>query len=304
VRKYGFVALLLSPWIIGFLAFQLIPMALSFYYSFTHYDLISSPKWIGLDNYKFMFGIGGAKDPYYMTGVKNTLWIIAFGVPLRIATGMATAMLLTRPRRGTNTYRTLFFMPSVAPRVGAALVFVYLLNPIGPFNQVLDAVPGITPPLWFGDPQWAKPALLFVAIWGVGDAIVLYMAGLLNIPKQLYEAIAIEGANAWQRFRHVTLPMLTPVIFFSLIIGVIDGFQYFDQAYIASGPASGNHDLGDPQNSLLFYGIWLYEQAFRYFHMGYAAAMAWVMFVAIMICTAVLLLTSKRWVHYGGGGLS
>jgi multiple sugar transport system permease protein len=138
----------------------------------------------------------------------------------------------------------------------------------------------------------------------VGDAIVLYLAGLLNIPKQLYEAIAIEGANAWQRFRHVTLPMLTPVIFFSLIIGVIDGFQYFDQAYIASGPASGNHNLGDPQNSLLFYGIWLYEQAFRYFHMGYAAAMAWVMFIAIMVCTAVLLLTSKRWVHYGGGGLS
>jgi multiple sugar transport system permease protein len=304
VRKYAFVALLLSPWIIGFLAFQAIPMALSLYYSFTHYDIISSPKWIGLANYKFMFGIGGPQDPYYMTGVKNTLWIIAFGVPLRILTGMATAMLLTRPRRGTNVYRTLFFMPSIAPRVGAALVFVYLLNPIGPFNQVIDAVPGISAPLWFGDPQWAKPALLFIAVWGVGDAIVLYMAGLLNIPKQLYEAIAIEGANAWQRFRHVTLPMLTPVIFFSLIIGVIDGFQYFDQAYIASGPASGNHNLGDPQNSLLFYGIWLYEQAFRYFHMGYAAAMAWVMFVAIMICTAILLLTSKRWVHYGGGGLS
>jgi len=295
------VALLLSPWIVGFLIFTTIPMALSLYWSFTHYDLISDPKWIGLANYKFMLGRGEHSDPYYWTSVRNTLWIIAFGVPLRVIFALATAMLLTRPRRGTNAYRTLYYMPSVVPRVGSALVFVYLFNPVsGPINTLLSKIPFVSPPLWFGDPAYAKPALLILGLWGIGDAIVLYLAGLLNVPRQLYEAIAIEGANAWQRFRYVTLPMVTPVIFFTVLIGVIDGFQYFDQAYIASGASGTNAALGSPQNSLLFYGIYMYDQAFRQFHMGYAAAMAWVLFVAIMATTAVLLVTSKRWVHYGG----
>jgi multiple sugar transport system permease protein len=299
------VLLLLSPWIIGFVAFTMGPMVLSFYYSFTHYDLLTSPHWIGLDNYRFMFGkltLNGQPDqgdPFFWTSVKNTLWIIVFGVPLRIFFGIVTAMLLTRPKRGVNGYRTLFFMPSMAPTVGASLVFVYLFNPAtGPINQFLGHI-GLKQPLWFFDPQWAKPALLILGLWGIGDAIVLYLAGLLNVPRDLYEAIAIEGANAWQRFRYVTLPMLTPVIFFTLIIGIIDGFQYFDQAYVSSTTAGGG--VGSPNNSLLFYSVWLYEQAFSYFHMGYASAMAWVMFVATMVLTAVLLLTSRRWVHYGGG---
>jgi multiple sugar transport system permease protein len=309
-RKYGIVLLMLSPWIIGFLAFTLGPMLLSLFWSFTHYDMSSSATWIGLDNYKFMFGIGhikgmatGAHDPYYWTSVRNTLWIIAFGVPLRVLFAMVTAMLLTRPKRGVNTYRTLFFMPSMAPRVAAALVFVFLLNPTtGPVNHLLNLIPGVHAPGWFYDPRWSKPALLVLGLWGVGDAIVIYLAGLLNVPRELYEAISIEGASAWQRFRNVTLPMITPVIFFTLIMGIIDGFQYFDQAYIAGNAASGqNAVLGRPQNSLLFYGLWLYQQAFRFFHLGYASAMAWVLFIATMTCTVVLLVTSKRWVHYGGG---
>ena len=280
----------------------MIPMALSLYWSFSHYDLTSDPVWIGLDNYKFMLGFGDHSDPFYWTSVRNTLWIIVFGVPLRVLFGMATAMLLTRPRRGTNAYRTLYYMPSVVPRVGSALVFVYLFNPInGPINVMLGKIPFVDPPIWFGDPRYAKPALLILGLWGIGDAIVLYLAGLLNVPRQLYEAISIEGANAWQRFRYVTLPMLTPVIFFTVLIGVIDGFQYFDQAYIASSSSGTNAALGSPQDSLLFYGIYMYEQAFRSFHMGYAAAMAWMLFLAIMATTAVLLLTSRRWVHYGGG---
>jgi len=292
---------MLSPWILGFCFFTAGPMALSFYYSFTHFDLISTPQWIGLDNYRFMFGIGESEDPYFGHAVRNTLYIIAFGVPMRIVFGVATAMLLTRPGRGRNVYRTLFFMPSLAPRVGATLVFVYLLNPgNGPVNVLLEKIPFVTAPLWFLDPEWSKPALIFLGLWGIGDAIVLYLAGLLDIPRHLYEAIAIEGAGRWQRFRYVTLPMLTPVIFFTLIIGIIDGFQYFDQAYIASGASGTNAALGSPQNSLLFYGIYMYDQAFRQFHMGYAAAMAWVLFVAIMATTAFLLVTSKRWVHSGG----
>ena len=209
-------------------------------------------------------------------------------------------MLLTRPKRGVNVYRTVFFMPSLAPTVGSALVFVYLLNPTtGPVNQVLEQIPGITAPLWFYDPTWAKPALVVLGLWGIGDAIVIYLAGLLDVPRDLYEAISIEGANAWQRFRYVTLPMMTPVIFFTLVIGVIDGFQYFDQAYVSASTAGSGP--GDPQNSLLFYGVWLYQQAFSYFHMGYASAMAWVLFLTTMAFTAGLLVTSKRWVHYRGG---
>jgi len=299
------VLLFLSPWIFGFVVFTAGPMVLSLYYSFTHYDLISSPHWIGLDNYRYMIGkltLNGQPDqgdPYFHTAVYNTIWIIVVGLPLRIVFAMATAMLLTRPKRGVNGYRTLFFMPSMAPTVGASLVFVYLFNPgTGPINQFLGRL-NLGQPLWFFDPQWAKPALVVLGLWGIGDAIVLYLAGLLNVPRDLYEAISIEGANAWQRFRYVTFPMLTPVIFFTLIIGIIDGFQYFDQAYV-SATTTGN-GVGDPQNSLLFYSVWLYQQAFTYFHMGYAAAMAWVLFLATMVLTAVLLLTSRRWVHYGGG---
>ncbi len=297
--------LLLSPWIIGFAAFTAGPMLLTLYYSFTHYDLLNAPHWVGLDNYRFMFGqltINGQShqgDPFFWQSVRNTLWIIAFGVPLRVVCSMGTAMLLTRPKRGVNMYRTLFFMPSLAPTVAATLVFVYLLNPsTGPVNLALGKL-GLSAPLWFFDATWAKPALLVLGLWGIGDAIVLYLAGLLNVPRQLYEAIAMEGANAWQRFRYVTLPMLTPVIFFTVVIGVIDGFQYFDQAYVGATTVSGQ--VGAPQGALLFYTVWLYQQAFTYFHMGYAAAMAWVLFLITMFVTAVLLVTSKRWVHYGGG---
>jgi multiple sugar transport system permease protein len=157
----------------------------------------------------------------------------------------------------------------------------------------------VNAPLWFYDPAWAKPALIVLGLWGIGDAIVIYLAGLLDVPRDLYEAIAIEGANAWQRFRHVTLPMITPVIFFTLVIGVIDGFQYFDQAFVSSTTAGSSP--GDPQGSLLFYGVWLYEQAFTYFHMGYASALAWVLFLVTMATTALLFVTAKRWVHYRGG---
>jgi multiple sugar transport system permease protein len=298
----------LSPWIVGFALFTLYPMVLSFYWSFTRYNMISAPQWIGLDNFKFMFGLGTIDgihkaDPYFWQSVRNTAWIIVVGVPLRIVFAMLTAMLLTRPKRGVHTYRTMFFMPSMAPKVAAALVFVYLLNPTtGPVNQLLNMIPGVTAPLWFYDPSWSRPALVILGLWGIGDAIVIYLAGLLNCPRELYEAIAIEGANAWQRFRNVTLPLITPVIFFTLVMGVIDGFQYFDQAYVAGNVSSGQSVvLGSPQGSLLFYGVWLYTQAFRYFHMGYASAMAWVLFIATMAATAVLLLTSKRWVYYGGG---
>ena len=240
--------------------------------------------------------------PELLAAVYNTLWIIVFGVPLRIVFAIGTAMLLTRPRRGTNIYRTLFFMPSMAPKVGVALVFVYMFNPAtGPINRLLNSIPGITAPLWFYDPRWSKPALLVMGLWGVGDAIVIYMAGLLDVPRQLYEAICDRRGALWQRFRYVTLPMLTPVIFFTLIIGVIDGFQYFDQAFVSGNVASGQSQvLGNPQESLLFYSLWIYQQAFVNFHMGYACGDGVGAVRGHDVCTAVLLLTSRRWVHYHG----
>ena len=295
-RHYGTVAVLMSPWVIGFCAFIALPLGMSLYYSFTSYNLLSSPRWVGVANYDFMF----TQDPFYWSAVKNTLWMIAFGVPLRILVAMGAAILLTHAQKSSNVYRTLFFMPSMTPIVGATLIFVYLFNPAtGPINRLLDLIqlPG---PLWFYDPVWAKPALLFVALWGVGDAIVIFLAGLLQVPRQLYEAVEIEGASAWQRFRYVTLPMLSPVILFSLIIGVIEGFQYFSQGYVASTTTGNNSTLGEPQGSTLFYALWLYNQAFRFFHMGYASAMAWVLFMATLFFTLLLIWSSKRWVFYAG----
>ena len=186
--------------------------------------------------------------------------------------------------------------------VAAALAFVFLFNPaIGPINQVLSAFGWKNTPLWFQSPTWSKPAILIIGLWGIGDAMVIFLAGLLDVPRQLYEAADIEGASRYQRWRHVTLPMISPVIFFTLVIGVIEGFQTFTEAYVAGNTTSGQKDtLGEPQGSLLFYAIWLYQQGFRYFNMGYASALAWVLFGATMLCTLVLIKSSERWVHVEG----
>ena len=269
-------------------------MVLSLYYSFTHYDLLTTPRWVGLDNYRFMFGIGTihgqqrGRPVLLAGGQEHDLDHRRRRCRCGSSSRMLTAMLLTRPKRGVNVYRTLFFMPSLAPTVGSALVFVYLLNPTtGPVNQVLAQIPGRSRRRSGSTTRPGRSRRSVVlGLWGIGDAIVIYLAGLLDVPRDLYEAISIEGANAWQRFRHVTLPMITPVIFFTLVIGVIDGFQYFDQAYV-SAHHRRQRSPGDPQGSLLFYGVWLYQQAFTYFHMGYASAMAWVLFLATMAFTAV-----------------
>ena len=289
----------MSPWIIGFLVFIVYPMVSSLYFSFTHYDLLSSPIPIGLDNYRFMF----TKDPFFWKAVWNTVWIIAIGVPLRIVFAVITATMLTWPRKGIKVYRTIYFLPSMAPPVAAALSFLYVFNPaFGPVNRALSGLGMKNPPTWFYSPGAAKWALVFLGLWGIGDAMIIFLAGLLDVPRQLYEAADIEGASAWDKFRYVTLPMLTPVIFFSLVIGVINGFQYFTQAYTASTAIGGQRsDLGTPQNSLLFYSVYLYQQGFNYFRMGYASAMAWVLFLITMVCTLVMIRTSRRWVHYQGG---
>jgi multiple sugar transport system permease protein len=282
----------MSPWLIGFVAFILYPMVATLYFSFTKYDLLSPPQWVGTFNYRFML-----QDPNFWQAIRNTVWLVVFAVPLQVVFAIGVAVVLTRPKRALGVYRTIYFLPTMVPVVAAAVGFTFLLNPIGPINHILGLL-HLPQPLWFEDPQYAKPGLLLLGMWGVGDTMIIFLAALLDVPAQLYEAADIEGAGPWQRFRSVTLPMISPVIFFALVIGIIDGFQYFAEAYIAAG---GKGSLGAPQGALNFYGVQLYQQGFIELHLGYAAAMAWVLFIIIMACTAVLIRTSDRWVHYQGG---
>jgi multiple sugar transport system permease protein len=294
--QWGMVLLLMSPWIIGFTVFYLYPMVATLYFSFTHYDLLSQPTWVGLDNYRYMF----TQDPFFWQAVRNTLWIVVIGVPVQIAFALGIAWVLTRPKRGVGVYRTIFFLPYMVPLVAASLGFVFLLNPSGPVNRILGLL-HLPQPLWFQDPRFSKPALVLLSLWAVGDLMIIFLAGLLDVPAHLYEAADIEGASGWQKFRHITLPTISPVMFFAVLIGVIGGLQYFTQGYIASAATSTGNQLGDPQGSLLFYTIWLYQQGFSSFHMGYAAALAWVLFLATLGCTVLLIKGSNRWVHYQGG---
>ncbi len=304
-RTWGLALLFLSPWLCGFALFVAYPMVASLYWSFTHYDALGSPRWIGTANYKYMFGLSENSDPTFWPAVRNTLYLVVFGVPARLAFALLTALLLTAPRRGIKLYRTLYYLPTMAPPVVAALAFVYILNPaLGPVDRLLGGM-GIGRPDWFFSPDWSKPSVILLSLWGVGDAMIIFLAGLLDVPKSLHEAAWIDGANSFRRFVHVTLPSLSPVIFFSLVIGMITAFQSFTEAYVAgtavtSQQAGQAQILGEPQGSLLLYPLKLYDEAFHYFHTGYASAMAWVLFGATMMCTLVLIKTSERWVHYAG----
>ena len=250
-RRRGLVLLLMCPWILGFSIFFLYPLVTTAYLSFTHYDLLSPPRWIGLDNYRFLFH----DDPQVWPAIRNTLWMIAVSVPLQVIFAFGIALMLARVRRGAGVFRTIFYLPALVPPVAATLGFVYLLNPAtGPVNKMLGMF-GIEGPHWFQSPAWSKPSLVLLAMWGVGNMMMIFLAAVLDVPRQLYESAEIDGAGAWQRLRYVTLPAISPVILFAVVIGVIQGLQYFTQAYVASqiavGQASqaGRHDaeLGYPR---------------------------------------------------------
>jgi len=280
------------------------PTVSSLYFSFTKYTLLAPPKWIAFDNYRLLL----TRDPIFWLAIRNTLWYIAVGVPSRIVFGIVTAWLLTLPKRGSRTYRTIYFLPSMAPPAAASLAFIVVFNPrFGPINQILQGIGIHQPPLWFYGPGSSKWGLVILGLWGIGDAMIIFLAGLLDVPRQLYEAADIEGGSGWQKFRYVTLPMISPVIFFSLVIGVIYGFQLFTQAYVISAAVSGSsvsdvaQNLGSPQGSMMFFSVYLFEQGFQNFRMGYAAALAWVLLIVTMICTVAIIRGSRRWVHYQGG---
>ena len=303
-RRRRRVLLLMSPGLIGFSIFFGYPLVMSVYLSFTHYDLLSPPRWIGLANYRYLFG----SDPQVWPAIKNTLWIIVIAVPLQVIFAFSMALLLTRARRGAGFFRTVFYLPALAPPVAATLGFVYLLNPeTGPVNTILGHL-GIQGPLWFHSPSWSKPSLLLLGLWGIGNIMIIFLAAVLEVPQQLYESAELDGAGPWQRMRWVTLPIVSPVILFSIVISVIAGLQYFTQAYVAANIAAGQASqagsnettLGYPENSTLFYPVLLYQHGFRYFNMGYASAMAMMLLVVAFALTLVILLNSRRWVHYQG----
>jgi multiple sugar transport system permease protein len=299
-RRRRTVAALLGPWAIGFCAFFAYPLLASFYYSFTHYDLLSSPRWIGLRNYEYLFNT----DPLIWTAVRNTLWLIAFMVPAQVLFALGVSMLLSRARRGAGTLRTIFYLPALAPIVAATLGFTYLFNPAnGPVNTILSAV-GIEGPLWLNGTTTAKPTLVLLALWGIGNTLIIFLAAVLDVPSHLLESAELDGAGAWRRFIHVTLPTISPVLLFAIVIGVIDALQYFTQAYVAASVAQGGQagesakELGYPQGATLFYPIYLYEQAFSNFNMGYASAMSILMLIVALALTLLILRNSRRWVYY------
>ena len=295
----------MAPWIIGFSVFFGYPLVMSVYLSFTHYDLLSPPKWIGLANYKYLFN----DDPQVGSAVKNTLWIIGIMVPLQVVFAYGVATMLARARRGVGFFRTIFYLPALAPPVAATLAFVYILNPAtGPVNIILEKL-GIEGPLWFQSPGWSKPSLTMLGLWGVGNIMIIFLEAVLDVPQHLYESAELDGAGAIQKMRWVTLPTISPVILFSVVIGVIAGLQYFTQAYVAANVAAGQasqagdqtvNNLGYPESSTLFYPVLLYQHGFKFFNMGYASALSVLLLVVAFTVTMLIILNSRRWVHYAG----
>jgi multiple sugar transport system permease protein len=303
-RRRGLVLGLMSPWLVGFTVFFGYPLVSSAYLSLTHYDLLSSPRWVGLANYRFLF----EQDQQVWPAVRNTLWLMAIAVPLQVLFAFGVALMLTRARRGVGFFRTVFYLPALAPPVAATLGFVYLLNPAtGPVNVILSHL-GIEGPLWFNSPTWSKPSLALLGMWGVGNLMIIFLAALIDVPKHLYESALIDGAGPLQRLRWVTLPTISPVILFAVVIGVIESLQYFTQAYVAASIATGQAasesavNLGYPENSTLFYPVLLYTQGFRYFNMGYASAMAMLLLAVALTITLLILRSSRLWVFYQGAG--
>lgn len=278
-----------APAIIGLLVFSVYPIVSSFFFSFTAFDLIRPWHFVGLYNYITLF----TNDSLFWSTLYNTAYYVVLSVPLGIATAFILAMLLNQKVRGLSIYRTIFYLPSITPFVASAVLWVWIFNPqYGLINTILAFI-GIQGPGWLSDPNWSKPALVLMSIWGVGGLMVIFLAGLQDVPQEQYEAAQIDGANRFQLLHHVTIPFMGPYFLFGLITGLIGGFQYFTQVYVMT--------QGGPANSTNVYAFYLYLNAFSYFKMGYASAMAWILFLLIGLCTVVIFRSSASRVYYGGG---
>lgn len=276
-----------SPWIIGFLLWTVGPMIASFVLAFTEWDLVSPPRWVGTQNIQDMLG-----DPLVWQSLKVTTIYAVTSVPLHIAFGLLLAVLMNTQIAGLRFYRTAFYLPSVLSGVAVALLWRWIFSPeFGLLNLMLSYV-GINGPSWLGDERWALPSLVLMSLWSVGAGTIIYLAGLQGIPTDLYEAAEIDGARTWSRFRHITLPMMSPILFFQLVVGFISALQVFTQALIVTN--------GGPNNQTLFILLYLYRNAFQYFRMGFASGLAWVLFLYILVLTLLVFRSSSLWVFYEG----
>jgi multiple sugar transport system permease protein len=286
------------PAVLGLLFFRLGPVFASFYLSFTKYEIITAPQWIGFANYTKL-----VKDALWLRSIEVTLWYVILFVPLSLTFAYAVALLMSRNVRGISTYRTFWYLPSVVPVVASATIWRWGLNPeFGPINYPLKVL-GLPAPRWLTDPDWIVPSIVFIGLWGLGNSVLIFLASLISVPRTFYEAAEVDGANGWARFRHVTLPLTSSIIFYQLIVTVINSFQVFGVAYIlfVSNPSASS---AGPDNAALFYVLYMFRNAFGYFRNGYASAMAWILFLVVMLLTIILFYSQRRWVYYeteGGG---
>ena len=283
------------PWILGFLVFTAGPMLFSLYTSFTKYNIIATPKWIGLQNYQNLF----LKDPLFYKAMTNTFWMVIVKLPFVIVVAIGLALLLNVDIPGGKFFRTVIYLPNVLSGIAAIFLWQWILSPKGLLNTALAPF-HIQGPGWFVDPAWTKPGIVLMGMWWIGGNVLIYLAGLKGIPKELYEAAEIDGAGSWQKTRYITLPLLSPTIFFEVVTGIIGVFQIFTTAFILIGKQPA---LGELSQSMMFYVLYLYDRAFGKvgqggFQMGYASAMAWILFIIILLITLVQLWLAKRWVHY------
>ncbi|MGW4296587.1 carbohydrate ABC transporter permease [Micromonospora chersina] len=293
-REARWAYVFLAPWIVGFLVFTAGPMVASLWLSFTEYDVINAPRWTGLDNYRQL-----VSDPQVARSLGNTVYYAALHVPLVMLISLGLALLLKRVGRWQGFFRTVFYLPVMTPAVAVGILFLLLLNTQdGLINRGL-AVFGIDGPSWTTDPDWVMPGIVLMSLWSLGSTVIIYLAALQNVPRDLYEAADLDGAGAWARFRHVTLPMISGSLFFTLIVNTIASLQMFTEVYTMY---FGNRQTQGSFSSdaASFYVIHLFREAFQFLHMGFASAMAWLLFLIILIITAVQVKLSNRFVYYEG----
>jgi multiple sugar transport system permease protein len=278
----------ISPWLIGFFLWTLGPMVSSLALSFTEYAIVAPPEFVGFRNFAKIF----TDDPSFWDALRVTLTYAFVSVPVGIALSLGIALLMNQPVPGIRIWRTIYYLPAVVSGVAVAMLWIWVFHSqFGILNLLLRGV-GIQGPAWLGDPGWALWALVLMSFWSVGSGMIVKLAGLQGIPSELYEAASIDGAGSWHKFWKITLPMITPVLFFNLVMGVIATFQYFTNAYVMTG--------GGPGRATLFYNLYLYQNAFQYFKMGYASALAWILFLIILAFTLVIFRSSPYWVYYEG----
>jgi len=295
--------LFVMPTLIGLAAFTVYPVVALLYYSCCRYTGLKPPSWVGLANYEMLL-----HDKLFLESLYNTAYYTVFAVPLGITIAFGLAVLLNAKVKGLAVFRTIFYIPSIVPVVAGSVLWLWILNPnYGLLNLMIDGfggllqkvgLPGVSGPGWLASPQWSKPALILMSTWGVGGSVVIYLAGLQDVPQELYEAASLDGASGWHKTRHITIPFMSPYIFFTSVMGIIGSVQYFTQAWIMTGGATGSP--GGPANSTMFFAMYLFQNAFQLFKMGYACAMAWLLFIVILGATLLIFKSSARHIYYGG----